>query len=49
MEKKMALVKQRLALLDSSSSNSSSCCCESDKDGDYMPVVRKLCVNSHSD
>jgi hypothetical protein len=44
MEKKMALAKHRLALLDSS-----SCCCESDKDGDYMPVVRKLCVNSHSD
>ncbi|XP_062182999.1 B3 domain-containing protein Os01g0234100-like [Phragmites australis] len=37
MEQKMALVNQRLALLDSSSSSSSS---ENDKDDNFVPMVR---------
>ena len=40
MEQKMALVKQRVALLDSASSSSSA---EIDKDDDFVPMVR-TCV-----
>ena len=41
MEQKMALVKQRVALLDSASSSSSSA--KIDKDVDFVPMVR-TCV-----
>lgn len=41
MEQKMALVKQRLALLDSASSSSGGG--ESDKDDDFVVMVR-TCV-----
>ena len=48
MEQKTALVKQRLALLDSaSSSSSSSSSAEIDKDDDFVPMVR-TCVQRFS-
>jgi hypothetical protein len=42
MEHKTALVKQRLALLDSASSSSSA---EAVKDDDFVPMVRTLASN----
>ena len=47
MEQKTALVKQRLALLDSASSSSSSSSAEIDKDDDFVPMVR-TCVQRFS-